>query len=327
MSRFPLAAALLAAAVAFTPAQPGAKRQGMKEAAEDIAAAVKEAAAAHNQTAVRLSDFAPVGFNGEDAGAAIRHDLRAALGNLVNPTATLELAGKYSHAPAEGQDGKAIVVAATLTDTATKKVVKELSVPILFVRDVTRFTGPTGAIAPRGLATVARTALDGLVTKPTAVVADGRVSANAKSDFAVEVLARAADGTTQPRPAKLEGGVPFVELAAADVLEIRIRNRSPDEAVGRVAIDGLDLFAFDPKGLGHVALPSAKDGKSGEATVRGWPTAENGKPADITPGGYATLADKPRGKVGMIGVAVSRAATTDEPPTEFVTIRFRRPAK
>lgn len=324
MPRFPLAAALVAAAVALAPAQPGAKRQGLKEAAADIAAAVKEAVAGRDPPAVRLADFSPLGFNGEDAGAAIRHELRAALGDLVKPDAPLELAGTYKHAAADGMEGKAIVVAATLTDTNTNKVFKETAAPILFVRDTTRFTGPTGVIAPGGAATTARASLDALLTRPTAVVAEGRVSSREKSDFAVEVLTRAADGTTALRPAKLVDAVPFVELAPADAIELRILNHSADEAVCRVAIDGLDLFAFDPKGPGHVVLPPAKIGKPGEAAVRGWPTGGGGKTADITPGGYATLPDKPRGKVGMLSVAVSRSAATDEPPTEFVTIRFRR---
>jgi hypothetical protein len=184
-------------------------------------------------------------------------------------------------------------------------------------------------IAPGGLATKARIALDDLLVKPTAVVAKGQVAPSEKSEFAVEILARAADGSTTPRPAKLVDGLPFVELAPADVLEIRVLNHSKAEAVGRVAIDGLDLFAFDPKGAGHAPLAPATEGRLGGVTIPGWPTGVNPETkqltfADLTPAGYATLADKPRGKVGVISVAVSRGAGADEPPTEFVTIRFRR---
>jgi hypothetical protein len=117
-----------------------------------------------------------------------------------------------------------------------------------------------------------------------------RISTSKDSPYQLEILAGPrGDGETrptQPRPARIEEGLAFVEVRRGELYEVRVYNRTSEEVAIRVFIDGLGLFHFsddrDPKDAArpkytYLIVPPAKDGDPGIETIPGWHKSIKGK--------------------------------------------------
>ena len=141
-----------------------------------------------------------------------------------------------------------------------------------------------------------------------------RISADRKSEYAVEILAfkgkipENADTSKlkyEKRPIQNDQGFAFVKLNRGEAYAVRIINNSKFDAAASLTIDGLSMFAFSKKQFPHVIVR-----KGQQAEVYGWYT--NNKNADyfkITAAaeGAAAELNLPQSSVGVINVTFRAA--------------------
>jgi hypothetical protein len=359
MSRYPFAAVVLAAAVcsAPVPAQQVIKRQGVKEAAADIAKAVREVATTEKLSAVRVGRFTPINLDPDTAGLTLAAEVAHALGDLIDPKAESEVVGSYSLGDDTKVAGaKVLRVQAKLLHVASGKVLKNALVPeteVRFNTDIARLLAITGAVDVRGNFASRNKQIQKLWAISTTAAWETSasvVSPVAGSKYGVEVRLRPEQGERKPVPAVIENGQGRVKLSPGAAFEVRILNAADEELAVAVAVDGLDVFAAtadkDPQSnplYTHVVVPAAKDGKPGEFVLTGrHKTATAGK-LNWEP----FRAAEPKGAtVGMIHLAFEpawdRPAVTDERkisgldargklvqragdvPTEFLTLLYQK---
>jgi hypothetical protein len=153
--------------------------------------------------------------------------------------------------------------------------------------------------------------------EPGGVIAEKKIAAAAASPYGVEIL---VDG--QPRDARDDEGLPFVNLDRAEAYAIRLINNSDKEAAVRLSIDGLSLFAFSEhrkqagpqKGEPLYSVLLIPAGKS--LTIKGWHlTNESADPFKVTGYGKGPLAlPKQTAKVGTITATFAAAWPEDNAP-------------
>ena len=108
------------------------------------------------------------------------------------------------------------------------------------------------------------------------------IRSTAGQPFAIEILVE-----DQPAKATLKDGLAFVDIRRDKNYAVRLVNHADHEAAAQLFIDGISMYAFselrsdDPHHKGEplytvVLVPSAKNGKPGEAIIRGW--HRNNKP-------------------------------------------------
>ena len=95
------------------------------------------------------------------------------------------------------------------------------------------------------------------IAKPSVHVDGSRIRASAKSPYGIELLVRPAGGKErQPREARVEDGLAFVNIEREEVYAVRLINDSPHEAAVALSVDGLSMFAFsDEKTARFMVVP------------------------------------------------------------------------
>ena len=354
MFRIPIAAAVLvAAACAAAPAQPVIKRQGVKEAAADIATAVRAAAAAEKLAGVRVGRFTAVNIDPDTAGVTLAAEVAHALGDLVNPKAESEVVGSYSFEDdAKMKGAKVLRVQAKLLHVADGKVLKNALAPeteVRFNTDVARLLAVTGAVDSQGSFRDRNAQIQKIWTTPTTAPrakSESLVSPTADSAFGVELRGREA----KPFAATIANGQAVVKTQKGEAFELRLVNAGAAELAVAVAVDGLDLFAAsddkDEAGSSrftHLIVPAAKDGTPGEFVIPGrhkttaahkpnWDAfrAAAEGPAKLGMIHFAVEPSWPPGRV-RDGRPISGLTPDGKPakregdvPTEFLTIHYQR---
>ena len=332
MKRIFLTAAL-AAAVLWLGATPAAaeprKRQDLKATASQIAETVKALAGGQP---VRLGSMTAVGavFDAGSGLPSLELELNTALaGDLDQKKANIEVRCEIRYANADGIEGKVIKVKAVVENLDNNKILREFEVPILYVADIGKMTGVQGNLAPKGSSEDARKGIEqNLKNPPKVEVAAGTLISTVKTaSYQVEIRAKkdGAAGPTKPRPARVVDGLPFVTIEAGEVYEVRVLNRSKQEAAFTLAIDGIDQFAFTENrtngqpAFGHIILPPAAGGVPGETTVYGWHKKFNEVESKhqyfeflTTQFGKGNILNKPKAKVGMIELQFSHSFVADK---------------
>lgn len=319
---------------------------------EVIASAASEVLKLVKDQPVAVGQITPTGLPDSNGGPAIGELLKASLEKLrpgsVRRAATFEVKGDFSLAPhndpAEARLGQKVVrVLFRVIEISTGE---ENSLRLTrFIRDNTSISRLLGVSGPLPLPTQRipdQTAdrrernkkIQVLVENPKTFV-DPRhpslVGTTAESPFRVEVVAGPlGDGTkrpTEPRPARIENGLAFVDVKRGEVYELRLYNGSPDEVAARVFIDGLDLFHFsqdrDPRDSSKprfsylIVPPAAAAGgierKPSVGEVPGWhKSVSSGKFVSFLVTAYGEGASSQArvaatGPVGVIQVQLSRS--------------------
>ena len=95
------------------------------------------------------------------------------------------------------------------------------------------------------------------IAKPSVHVDGSRIRASEKSPFGIELLVRpAASKERQPRAARVEDGLAFVNIEREEVYAVRLINDSPQETAVALSVDGLSMFAFsDDKTARFMVVP------------------------------------------------------------------------
>jgi hypothetical protein len=331
-------AGVLAAAVLWFGANPAAaqqKRQDLKATAVQIA---EEATALAKGGQVRLGNFVPVGpvFDGGDGLPALELELKGAFGATLNQKASIEVRGELRYTSVENVEGKVVNIKALVENLDNNKILKEIEIPILYVADIGRMTGPIGGISPKGSAGDARKEIEKLLADPKPDVSAGTLISSAKGgSYQVEIRAKknGAAGAPVARGARVEGGLPFVKIDAAEVYEVRVLNNSTQEAAVTLAIDGLDQFSFTENRTKGTSDSSHYTTKFGDGNILNKPRAKVGmielqfSHSFVEDKDAKTRGDveTSKGKVGEVsGTVVKRFIN---PAEDFITIRYNREIK
>ncbi len=310
----------------------------LHSAAEEILKVVKD-------QAVSVGQITPTGLPDANGGPAIVELLKGELERLrpgsVRRAGAFEVKGDFNLAPhpdpAEAGLGQKVVrLIFRVIDTATGE---ENSLRLTrFIRDNTTIARVLGVSGPLPLDPAndqhqqrrkRNLIIQEIVKNPKTFIDEknpSRISSTKESPYQVEILAGPlGDGKTrptEPRTARIDEGLGFVDVKRGEVYEVRIYNRSPDEVAVRLFVDGLDMFHFSddrdgrdpaqPK-FAYLIVPPAKDGNPGVETIAGWHKSikgtENFRAFLVTEYGKGAASKEgipASGPVGVIQVQFSR---------------------
>lgn len=105
------------------------------------------------------------------------------------------------------------------------------------------------------------------IKKPSVHVDGSRIRATAKSPYGIELLVRPAGGKErEPRAARVEDGLAFVDIEREEVYAVRLINDSPHEAAVALSVDGLSMFAFSTEKTARFMIVPPQ----GSYVVVGW---------------------------------------------------------
>jgi len=240
------------------------------------------------------------------------------LGIATKGGAKLGLTGEFR--PVEDEESKALGVELKVRIVNSfGRPQQVLSCGILGAADIAILCAFSGEIPPKEDPAVRDKALRAALEKAQLHVRGTTVTNKATTPYAVQVLVdRAA------RKPELIDGRAYVPLERGEIYTIRLHNRGDREAGALLAIDGINVFAFnedpDPDGQVrkefHVIIP-----KRGSAVVKGWYRAKGQSDSFMVTGypesAVAKLGVKSSARVGTI-TAVFKACWPKgaEPPAE-----------
>lgn len=295
---------LLAMVMTLSAARPTWASAELRAALAELASDVKKAVDRLGDPVVAIGQFTgPANFptSGGPGIAQILAEELAKKEIRVKTRAKFGIRGMYrlTEIPAEDPDDKrlgrkvlAIELEATLVDHLDKPLdTAAISKRVIRGEATTlQLTGIPVALATAGNKTTERerdSQIRLALTDPKPSVTGSLIRSKAGSPYAIEILVR-----DKPRNAEDKDGLPFVSIQRSEEYAVRLINESPHEAAVQLHIDGLSMFQFsemrqpekvkDDKGnlipnprkgdplYSAVILPPMKDGKPGEAIIRGW---------------------------------------------------------
>lgn len=365
----PLALAGLVALLLPAAGRAQGDRQSLREAITELANNIKKVADKESQMNVRVGRFTPSGLDDANSGDGISAALAQVLGPFASPGAILEVSGVYGFVSGPAGDGiKVIKLRAKMVNTQTLDEVKAflpLEATVGANPDIAKLLNVTARIDPDGNYTKRNKEIQKSQKEHSVVINGSLVSAHPDSPYAVEVRCKPHRNherfKAQPRPAQDVNGQAFVPIEKGELYELRLVNRSKQEAAAAITVDGIDVFTFseDRNAAGrprftHFIVPA-----EGEVKVVGWHKTASPMRKDnflaflVTENGHGARArfpQTPQGRVGCITVAFSHAfppgtarsagAETGfgppievkqeivkrviDPPHEFVTIHYQR---
>lgn len=294
------------------PLSANASEALRKEVRTFIAEPIKKLLAEEKQNAIAVGEFTgPAGLD-TNAGPGIQQLLTEellALKVIVRKKATLSVKGRYARVKDKDSPGRiAVKVTAEVLDDSDERKA-EFHALLRADGDIARLLALTARLPERddkdkGGPKKRNEELDRRIKKPEVFVDGSKVSAAAGSPYAVELLVhRGKDIPTLPRKARVEDGQAFVKLERYEIYEVRMSNRSDQEAAVTLTIDGLDAFAFsevrdDKTGRPKYTHYIVKPGET--TTIVGWHLRDN------PPDNYAAFLVTEYGK-GASSRAVSQA--------------------
>jgi hypothetical protein len=150
------------------------------------------------------------------------------------------------------------------------------------------------------------------IAHPEAAVQSGAAAAAATSPYSIQILVK-RQGGQEPLETTMRDGMAWVKLAAGDIYEVKLSNRSEFDAAVELTIDGLNLFAFGEGRREGRVLVRARDA----VVVKGWyRTAEVSNEFKVT-----QYADSPAARllpppeaVGTVTASFAAAWPKDRPP-------------
>jgi hypothetical protein len=244
-----------------------------------VAVYVQKLLEEEKQETVAVGEFTgPAGFE-SNAGPGIQQLLIEELKALkvkVAKRAALSVKGDYQQVPDPDDKTRiAVKIMARVLDAAGGEKGR-CDALLRSSADIARLLGLTAKLPPPdepGAGKARNQELKKQAENPQVHIDGSKVSASPQSKFAVEILVKAApDAPAEPRPARVEDGQAFVAIKRNEIYEVRLYNRTGDEAAATVTIDGLDVFAFsevrDPK-TGR-PLYSHLIVDPGESVIPGW---------------------------------------------------------
>ena len=161
--------------------------------------------------------------------------------------------------------------------------------------------------------------------KPAPGLQGTRISASAKSPFAIEIRAgRTVDAVKAVTPHSIRG-LAFVELAESDIYSVGIFNNSPNDVAVTLTIDGLSAFEFSEfrNQYRFFVIPAGQ-----QAEIPGWHRTNEVSDAFQITEYSKSAAGKKLADGGRLGtVTVTFAACWEvgaEPPADEVTAKLKR---
>jgi hypothetical protein len=275
-----------------------------------LAEPVKKLLEEEKQEAVAIGEFTGPAQLDSNAGPGLQQVLTEELKALkvdIRTKADLSVKGRYAKIEDRASPGLiAVKVTVQVLDRNDEEKSK-FSALIRGSADIARLLGLTVSLPPHdepGAGKARNQELDRRAEKPQVHIAGARVSASAKSPYAVELLVKAAPhGEAQPRAARLDDGQAFVDIQRGEIYEVRLHNNTAGEVAATLTIDGLDAFIFsdvrDPK-TGRPRYSHYILKPNGSATVVGWHLR------DQPPDNYASFLVTEYGK-GASARAVAKA--------------------
>ncbi|MGO8898718.1 MAG: hypothetical protein ACLQU5_10280 [Isosphaeraceae bacterium] len=310
----------------------------LHSAAEEILKVVKD-------QAVSVGQITPTGLPDANGGPAIVELLKQELEQLrpgsVRRAGAFEIKGDFNLAPhpdpsEAGLGQKVVRLLFRIVDTATGE---ENNLRLTrFLRDNTTIARVLGVSGPLPLDPAKdqreqrrerNKAIQDNLQNPKTFIDQknpSRISSTSDSPFQVEILAGPlGDGKarpTEPRTARIEEGLGFVDVKRGEVYEVRIYNRSREEVAVRLFIDSLDMFHFsdgrDPKDptrpkFAYLILPPGTNESPSVQEIAGWHKSIKGKEnflaflvTEYGKGAASSQGIPASGPIGVIQVQFSR---------------------
>lgn len=275
----------------------------LRQAIADFAGDLKKLLDGQGESNVAIGQFSGPSNFPTSGGPGIAHILGEELGKKgvqIKTRAKFGIKGAYrlTEMPAQDPDdarlGRKVLateIEAQVVDQFDKPLGNiSLKRQIKGEQTVFHLTGIPAAMPTHGNQTTERERDDSLrknLDDPKCDIQGSIIRTKASSPYAVEILVM-----DHGRAAENKDGLPFVSIKRGEEYAVRLINESPHEAAVALHIDGLSMFAFselrqpdmvkDDKGMtvenkkkGEplytvVILPPKKDGKPGEAIIRGW---------------------------------------------------------
>ena len=285
----PFVLAVLSGPFAARPAHASAE---LRTVLAEFSGDLKKLLDGQGENSVAIGQFTgPANFptSGGPGIAQIFAEELAKKGVQLKTRAKFGVKGVYrlTEIPAEDPDDKRLgrkVLAIEIEATVVDQFDKPLS-DIAFKRQIRgeatvfQLTGIPAALPTNGNQTTERERdleLRKNLTDPKAAINGAVVRSKEGSPYAIEILVGG-----NPRAAENKDGLAFVSIRRGEEYAVRLINESPHETAVQLRIDGLSMFAFsetrhkDDTQKGEplytaIILPPKKDGKPGEAVIRGW---------------------------------------------------------
>jgi hypothetical protein len=307
--------------------------QDLRGAMADLAKAILDKT--KNQP-ITVGPFSPTDLPDSNAGVGFEQILTAELEALsrgvVRADAPFTVKGDYQLVKPRPKRGalperslREIRVTARIIDKETGEERKELRVEAPFdsTKDILKTVQATAALPPQGNKEERHRELERRLKEPSVFIHGPNhtlISSTADSPYAVELLVKPLENhekhTAQPRPAREERGLAFVDIQQKELYEVKVYNNSDREVAVSLTIDGLDVFHFskDRNDRGEPRFTHFIVAPTGTVTIVGWhntidPAAKDNFLSFLVTGygqGAVSKAGIPsRGQVGVLHVQFS----------------------
>jgi hypothetical protein len=193
------------------------------------------------------------------------------LGIKIETPANIGIEGKYQAVTVKETKELAVRVVISVVDAEGKSLLKEeYQIGIFGEAEVSSTLGLTTRIPPKASPKVRHQKLKEAYTHPDAYLDGTRISTDADSPYALEILvADSPKGHFSPRHAVIKNGHAFVPIHRGEIYRLRLINHTKYEAAARITIDGISMFAF-------TKMRNAKDKPYSnvifdkKAVIKGW---------------------------------------------------------
>jgi hypothetical protein len=283
-------------------------RQEIAALAKDIANVMKS----RKQDAIAVGEFSGPAKIPTSAGPAIQQclvDELKKVGVTVNSKANLEVKGDYRDGVDKETKLTVIKLQARVLDENGDMVI-ELARAVFGNAELASLMGATTSLHPKKDMEYRNKELSQSLKKPSVFIQGSKVTSSKGSPYAVELLTGKGKLWT-PRPAKELEGLAYVPIRRNELYKIRLTNKSPYDAVARVAIDGIDVFSFsglrNKNGQPRYRFYLVPAGKT--ALIHGWHrTNERSDSFLVTEYAKSAAASvRSRAKIGTISVSFAAA--------------------
>ncbi len=234
-----------------------------------VAAQIKLLLDEKGQNAIAVGDFRGPAKLVSSAGPGITKALGDALTKCavtVNRRAELEVNGDYRDVEDQKTRQMAVQIKAHVVDRSGNEVAAFEPRGILNEATIAALIGVTVTMPAAATDQERDNKLSDAIDKPKVHLATTRISADAASPYAIEILVQA--GTDfRPRAASRDSdGFAFMKIRHDEIYSVRLINDALYDAAVTLTIDGLGVFAFsETSSYTHWVVPSKK-----ALTVRGW---------------------------------------------------------
>jgi hypothetical protein len=236
---------------------------------ETVARQIKLLLDQKGQDAIAVGDFRGPAKLAASAGPAICKALTDELKKLdvaVKRRAELEVNGDYRDVEDQKTRSMAVQIKAHVVDRSGNEVVTFEPRGIFNVSTIAALLGVTVTMPADATNEQRNEKLTDAVDNPKVHLASTRISADAESPYAIEILVKSGSDHRPRAASRDDDGFAFLKIRRDEIYAVKLINDSPYDAAVTLTIDGLSVFAFsDNTNYTHWIVPSKKP-----LTVPGW---------------------------------------------------------